>query len=172
MSDAVIVGAGYAFLVLLGFGLGVYWLVLKRTIREQRAAIAARYPGAVVFSAQAGVETHRALRRIGRARGTSYDRTGKVYSVSASPGLLRLHCERSARVILEISAAEVADFRIGTTSVAVAAYTTLVFGVRVANTTFELPIRVMGPRPTSVTTASKEWAEARGAEMMRTIFRP
>ena len=34
------------------------------------------------------------------------------------------------------------------------------------------PYDLMCPRSTSVTTASKEWAEARAAEMMRTIFGP
>ncbi|MFF9563485.1 hypothetical protein ACF1AJ_09065 [Leifsonia sp. NPDC014704] len=169
MSDAVIIGAGFAFLVLLGLGLGVYLLVLKRLILAQRLAIGGRYPGAVVVSAQAGMETDRALRRVARARGVEYGRTGKVYSVSASPGHLRLHVARSAREIVDISAAELVDFRIGRTSVAFANYTTVIFGVRAANTTFELPLRVMGPRPSSMMTANKEWAAARGTEMMRAI---
>jgi len=170
MSDAAIIGAGFAFLVVLGLGLGVYLSVLRRLIHAQRLAIGRRYPGSVVVSAQAGLETNRAIRRMAQARGTEYISTGKVYSVSASPGHLRLHVERSAREIVDISGEDVVDFRIGTTSVAFANYTTLIFGIRAAHTTFELPIRVMGPRPNSMTTADKEWAAARGAEMMRTIL--
>ena len=169
MSDAVIVGAGFVFLVLLGLGLSIYWMVLKGLMREQLEAISGRYPDALVVSAQSGVETYRALWRLGQAQGLSYGRTGKVYAISACPGHLRLHRGRSARVFVDLTAAELADFRVGTTSVAFANYTTLVFGVRGANTTFELPVRVMGPRTTSMTTATKDWAEARGAEIMRTV---
>lgn len=169
MTDGVVLAAGLAFALVLAVGLGICFFVLKRSLRLQLFAIAAAFDDVLVTPCTAAGATFRALRRIGRARQIIFRRTGPVYSLAASPGCLRLFRGRDSQLVAEFEGADVVDVRVGTTSFGLADYTTLFFGISAGSTTYELPIRVMGPRPTPMYAASTDWAIHRAAAIMSVL---
>ena len=165
----IVIWAAVAFVLLVVAGLGVFLSVAKATIHKQVLAISTMFPEALTTSAQSAVVTRLALRRIGDVGGYRHTRTGPIYSVVATRGHLRLVRGRQAQIVAQFSADQVGDVRVGTTSVLLADYTTLFFGIRTGGNTFELPVRVNGPRATSMLTASRGWARVRGDEIMQVL---
>jgi hypothetical protein len=168
MTDIAIAFA-VAFVVLVAAGVAIFVLTWRHIIREQVAAVSTRYPDSLTTSAQSAAVTHRSLRRIAREDGTAFRTTGTLYSLVATHGCLRLLGGRTAHVVAEFAADQVVDVRVGTTSVLLADYTTLFFGIRAGGTTYELPIRVNGPRPTSMLTARRSWATDRGDAVLEVV---
>lgn len=166
---SILVWAGASFLLLLAAGVGAYLRHIRNTLREQVSAISTKFPEAVSTSAQGAAVTNLALGRITRAGGTRKQRTGQIYSVIASSGHLSLVRGREADIVAEFDGCQVRDVRVGTTSVLLADYTTLFFGIAAGGTTFELPIRINGPLPTSIMTASREWATDRGNTILEIV---
>lgn len=169
MTDAVIVAAGAGFLIMFGLALAAYYVSLKLLLRAQYSVVSAQMPGAIITPCSAALVTRLALRRIGKAAGTAFTSPGPVYSVAAYPGHLRVLRGRSAVVIADFRTEEISDIRVGTTSFLLADFTTLFVGIRAAGTTYELPIRVNGPHPTSIYTARPEWAAERSNAMLKQI---
>lgn len=161
--------SGLVFALLVALGLTGYGLVLRRILMDQRGAISAAHPERIIDGAQSALVTTLALRQLGRQLGVTYPRTGPVFSLVISSDGLRLFGGRAATSIAEFSASQLVDVRVDTTSVGVANYTTLFIGVSACPTTFELPIRVMGRKPTSLMTASREWGEELASEIRRVI---
>ena len=127
------------------------------------------YVLAVVVSCTAALVTTLALRRIGRIDGRGYGPTGRVYSLAGSQGHLLLLRGRTAETIADFDSTALRDVRVGTTSWGLADYTTLFCGINVDGNTYELPIRINGPRQTSMLTASRGWAEDRAAAIIRAV---
>jgi hypothetical protein len=169
MTDAVIVAAGAGFLIVFGLALATYYIFLRLLLRAQNLIVSAQIPGAVITPCTAAFVTRLALRRIGKAGGNSFCSTGPVYSIAAYPGHLRVLRGRSAVVIADFRTEEISDVRVGTTSFLLADFTTLFVGIKAGGTTYELPIRVNGPHPTSIYTARPEWAAERGDAMLKHI---
>jgi len=167
----MIIGAGVAFLVLLSVVLHVYLLVLRSILRDQGRSLARAHSRAVVVSCTAALVTNQALKRIGSVSGKRYGRTGPVYSLAATRGHLLLLRGRNADVIADFGYEAVQDVRVGTTSWGFADYTTVFVGINAGGSTFELPIRVNGPRQTSPLTANRTWAKHLSAEIIREVKR-
>ncbi|MDR6973169.1 hypothetical protein [Leifsonia shinshuensis] len=168
MTSYIICG-GAGFLMLVAAGVAIILRLAKVTLRKQVLAISGRFPQALSTSAQGALVTYWALRRIAAVDRSPYGRTGSVYSLVASRGHLTIVRGREAKVLADFTAEQVADVRVDTTSVLLADYTTLFFGIRAGDRTFELPVRVNGPMATSLRTASTEWAKARGDAIVKTV---
>lgn len=169
VTDPLIISAGGFLILGLAVGSLCYLAILRRTLQVQRAAILAKDPGSLIIPCTAAIVTSRSLRRIQQANGHIYGRTGQVYSLVASPGQLRLFRGRAVEVIASFRPGELRDVRVGSTSFGLADYTTMFFGVDAGQTTFELPVRVNGPRATSMFSSSRAWAEDRAEAVLRTL---
>lgn len=169
MTDRMTALIGLSLVLCLAIVLLAYLFGLRSVLRLQGRAISRAQPGAVVVSCTAAFVTTLALRRIGRSDGKRYGPTGRVYSLAASQGHLRLLRGRTAETIADFDSDAIRDVRVGTTSWGLADYTTLFFGITVGGNTYELPIRINGPRQTSMLTASREWADDRAAMIIREL---
>jgi hypothetical protein len=169
MTDGLIIGIGVLLAVSLTVTLLVYLRVLRSTLRIQCLAIERSHPGAVIVSCTAALVTNVALRRIGRPEGKSYGSTGRVFSLAASDGKVLLFRGRTVEVFADFDSEALRDVRVGTTTWGLADFTTLFLGINVGGNTFELPVRVNGPRQTSLLTASRGWAHEQAIRILREV---
>ncbi|MFJ3394673.1 hypothetical protein [Leifsonia aquatica] len=140
--------------------------VWRRETHSRVDALHAAHPAALITSAQVAAVTHRALKRIAKADGGAFRRTGPYYSVVVVPGSLRLVARGATPLtVAEFNSEDVRDGSIGKTSWVFADYTTLFLGIRAGETTFDLPIRINGPLETSLFPASEKWAIDRWAQI-------
>lgn len=146
MTTAVIVySTVFAFLAAVVIG-GILTITSIR-LNTVRLAIMRPPVTAFTFTGLSGSETNAVLRRIARAQGSKFRRTGQRFTVVVDESMMTWWGGSSRpETIISFPLAAISDVAGGTTEFGRITYETLFLGVRVAGKTYGLQVRVAGPK--------------------------
>jgi hypothetical protein len=154
----------------VGTWLSFVLIAQSRSARMRVQTLNESHPVAFLRSAQVAATTNRSLRRIAKAKHSTFSPVKAYYTVVAEPGaLLLVTGSRRLQTVVTFRSDEVRDVRVGSTSWVFANYTTLFFGITAEQTVYELPVRINCPTPTSLRPADKVLAGQIAERMISTI---